>query len=191
MGYAIAGAAVDAGARVTLVSGPVQLDTPDDVDRIDVESAQDMHDVVHKHIADTDIFISAAAVADFRPADARDKKIKKSGGTETLTLEPCPDILSSVGHLAEPPFTVGFAAETCDVKDNALKKLARKKLNMIAANRVGDVNTDGQSVGFETDDNELTVLWSGGEQQLARDAKTVLARQLIELVASRYKETTS
>ncbi|MEL7089747.1 MAG: bifunctional phosphopantothenoylcysteine decarboxylase/phosphopantothenate--cysteine ligase CoaBC, partial [Planctomycetota bacterium] len=114
MGYAIAAAAVEAGADVTLVSGPVHVPTPDGVRRVDVESAQQMFDAVHAEIVDTDIFIATAAVADYRPANVSDAKIKKDGDSLSLELEPCPDILKSVGHLTSAPFTVGFAAETND-----------------------------------------------------------------------------
>jgi len=108
MGYAVASAAEAAGANVTLVSGPVNLSAPDGVHIVQVESAQQMYDAVHEHIDSTDLFIAAAAVADFRPATVSECKIKKSGGVESIELEPCPDILLSVGHLPKPPFTVGF-----------------------------------------------------------------------------------
>ncbi|NNF16475.1 MAG: bifunctional phosphopantothenoylcysteine decarboxylase/phosphopantothenate--cysteine ligase CoaBC [Gammaproteobacteria bacterium] len=186
-GFALADAAVQAGAEVVLVAGPVQLQTPDEVQRVDVESAEQMLEAVESRIAEIDIFIAAAAVADFRPAAPSDAKIKKSGEQRTLALEPCPDILSTVGHRATPPFTVGFAAETNDIKHHALGKLQKKKLDMIAANRVGDPVSDGECVGFDADENELLVLWDGGEQRLGMTSKNILARQLIDIVAARYK----
>ncbi len=186
MGYAIARAAVDAGASVTLISGPVALETPDGVTRVDVESAQQMYDAVHADIEQVDIFVAAAAVADFRPASVSDAKIKKSGQTETLELEPCPDILFSVGHLKKPPFTVGFAAETNDVKRHALAKLEKKKLNMIAANKVGDVESCGEALGFDSDDNALLVLTAESENALPRSSKRELAAELIKIVAARF-----
>ncbi|MFK8029785.1 MAG: bifunctional phosphopantothenoylcysteine decarboxylase/phosphopantothenate--cysteine ligase CoaBC [Gammaproteobacteria bacterium] len=189
MGYAVAAAAIDAGANVTLVSGPVNLDAPGEVTRVNVESAQQMYDAVHDRILGTDIFISTAAVADFRPANISQQKIKKSGETETLELEPCPDILASVGHLEPAPFTVGFAAETHDVKKYAMGKLERKKLNMIAANKVGDVESCGEKLGFDSDCNALLVLSEDTEHDLPRASKQTLAKQLIELVTERYRAT--
>ncbi|MEM7081520.1 MAG: bifunctional phosphopantothenoylcysteine decarboxylase/phosphopantothenate--cysteine ligase CoaBC [Pseudomonadota bacterium] len=189
MGYAVAQAAVEAGAQVTLISGPVSLDTPDEVTRVDVESAQHMYDAVHERIADVDLFIAAAAVADYRPANAGDHKLKKSGDTITLELEPCPDILASVGHLPSPPFTVGFAAETDKIKEYALDKLARKKLDMIAANRVGDVESCGENRGFESDTNALLVLTAHAEHELPSMSKRALGEALVKLIAQRYAET--
>lgn len=188
MGFAVARAAVDAGANVILVCGPVNLTTPDDVERVDVESAQQMYEAVHARVADADIFIAAAAVADFRPASVSQTKIKKTGAHTSIELEPCPDILYSVGHLDSPPFAVGFAAETCDMKTHALRKIEKKRLKMIAANRVGDATSDGACVGFESDENELLVIWPGGEQLLPHASKTIVARGLIDLIASHYTQ---
>ncbi len=187
MGYAVAQAAVDAGAQVTLVSGPVNLEAPSDVTVVKIESAQQMYDAVHERIGEVDLFIAAAAVADFRPANVSERKIKKSGNTETLELEPCPDILASVGLLSAPPFTVGFAAETNDVKKHALGKLERKKLNMIAANRVGDVESCGEKLGFDSDSNALLVLSQDIEQALPTASKRDLAIELVKLIAKQYQ----
>ncbi|NNG12925.1 MAG: bifunctional phosphopantothenoylcysteine decarboxylase/phosphopantothenate--cysteine ligase CoaBC, partial [Halobacteria archaeon] len=137
MGYAIARAAAEAGAQVTLVTGPVALVLPEQVDGIRVETAEQMHAAVMEHIADTDIFIAAAAVADYRPQSVARKKLKKSAAGITLALEPNPDILATVAALPEPPFTLGFAAETDALEANARKKLRAKSLDMIAANVVG------------------------------------------------------
>jgi phosphopantothenoylcysteine decarboxylase/phosphopantothenate--cysteine ligase len=178
MGFAVAAAAHEAGARVTLVAGPVQLATPTGtITRIDVQSARDMHAAVHRHIASTDIFIAAAAVADFQPATVAKEKIKKDGKPVTLQLEPAPDIIKSVADLTKRPFVVGFAAETNDVEQNARLKLKRKRLDMIAANHVGD------GIAFDCEDNALTVIWPGGKVEVPRGPKLDVARELIALIA--------
>ncbi len=178
MGFAVAAAAHEAGARVTLVAGPVQLATPTGtITRIDVQSARDMHAAVHRHIAATDIFIAAAAVADFQPVTFAKEKIKKDGKPVTLQLEPAPDIIKSVADLAKRPFVVGFAAETNDVEQNARLKLKRKKLDMIAANHVGE------GIAFDCEDNALTVIWPGGRVEVPRGPKLDVARELIALIA--------
>ncbi len=179
MGFAVAAAAREAGAHVTLVTGPVQLQTPPGVTRINVESARDMYAAVHRQVADADVFIAAAAVADFQPVTVAKQKIKKQGVSVKLELEPAPDIVKSVADMAKRPFVVGFAAETNDVEDNARSKLKRKKLDMIAANHVGD------GIAFDCDDNALTVLWPGGKIEVARGPKFEVARELIALIAQR------
>jgi phosphopantothenoylcysteine decarboxylase / phosphopantothenate---cysteine ligase len=179
MGFAVADAAREAGAHVTVVAGPVQLPTPAGVTRINVESARDMYAAVHRQVGDTDIFIAAAAVADFQPVSVAKQKIKKQGGSVNLELEPAPDIIKSVADMAKRPFVVGFAAETNDVEDNARIKLKRKKLDMIAANQVGD------GMAFDCEDNALTVIWPGGKMEVARGPKIDVARELIALIAKR------
>jgi phosphopantothenoylcysteine decarboxylase/phosphopantothenate--cysteine ligase len=179
MGFAVAAAAREAGAHVTIVSGPVQLQTPVGVTRINVESARDMYAAVHRHVADADVFIAAAAVADFQPVTIAKQKIKKHGGSVNLELEPAPDIIKSVADMQRRPFVVGFAAETNDVEDNARIKLKRKKLDMIAANQVGD------GIAFDCEDNALTVIWPGGKLDVARGPKIDVARELIALIAKR------
>jgi phosphopantothenoylcysteine decarboxylase / phosphopantothenate---cysteine ligase len=179
MGFAVAAAAREAGAHVTVVAGPMQLPTPVGITRINVESARDMYAAVHRQVADTDVFIAAAAVADFQPVSVAKHKIKKQGVAVKLELEPAPDIIKSVADMAKRPFVVGFAAETDDVEDNARSKLKRKKLDMIAANQVGD------GIAFDCEDNALTVLWPGGKVEIARGPKIDVARQLIALIASR------
>jgi len=180
MGFAVAAAAKEAGAHVTIITGPVQLETPVGVTRINVESARDMYAAVHGHVGDADVFIAAAAVADFQPATVSKTKIKKQGNANvTLELEPAPDIVKSVADMLERPFVVGFAAETNDVEDNARAKLKRKKLDMIAANHVGD------GIAFDCDDNALTVIWPGGKVEVARGPKIEVARELISLIAKR------
>ena len=184
MGYAIARAAREAGAEVTLVSGPVALAAPQGVERVDVESALQMHEAVMSRIGDCDLFIGCAAVADYRPAQVASQKIKKTGDNDqmTLTLVKNPDIIAAVGALSDKPFTVGFAAETVDVEQYALDKLRRKRLDMIAAN---DVSRAGQ--GFNADDNALTVFWQGGQAALPLADKLTLARHLVALIARHYR----
>ncbi len=179
MGFAVAAAAREAGAHVTLVTGPVNLPTPSGVTRINIESARDMYAAVHRHVADADIFIAAAAVADFQPVTIAKQKIKKHGGAVKLDLEPAPDIVKSVADMTKRPLVVGFAAETNDVEENARSKLKRKKLDMIAANEVGE------DLAFDCEDNALTVLWPGGKMEVARAPKLTVARELIGLIAQR------
>jgi phosphopantothenoylcysteine decarboxylase/phosphopantothenate--cysteine ligase len=179
MGFAVAAAAREAGAHVTMVSGPVQLATPAGITRINVESARDMYAAVHRHIAKADVFIAAAAVADFQPVTVAKHKIKKQGVAVKLDLEPAPDIVKSVAEMSKRPFVVGFAAETDNVEDNARSKLKRKKLDMIAANQVGD------GIAFDCDDNAITVIWPGGKVDVARGPKIDVARALIALIAER------
>ena len=179
MGFAVAAAAREAGAHVTIVTGPVQLPTPTGITRINVESARDMYAAVHRQVADADIFIAAAAVADFQPVAVAKQKIKKQGVSVKLDLEPAPDIIKSVADMAKRPYVVGFAAETNDVEENARIKLKRKRLDMIAANQVGD------GIAFDCDDNALTVIWPGGKVEVARGPKIEVARQLVALIAQR------
>lgn len=180
MGFAVAQAAAEAGSLVTLVAGPVHLATPEGVTRIDVESARDMFAAVHQRIADTDIFVAAAAVADYRPARSLTDKIKKHGKTMHFELVRNPDILASVAALDNAPFTLGFAAETRDVLANARAKLEAKKLDMIAANRVGN------ELAFDKEENELVLIWRGGELSLPMQGKLALARALLSCVGERY-----
>jgi phosphopantothenoylcysteine decarboxylase / phosphopantothenate---cysteine ligase len=179
MGFAVAVAAREAGAHVTLVTGPVQLPTPAGVTRISVESAREMYAAVHRHIDKADVFIAAAAVADFQPVTVAKQKIKKQGGMVKLELEPAPDIVKSVADMSKRPLVVGFAAETNDVEANARLKLKRKRLDMIAANQVGE------DLAFDCEDNALTVLWPGGKSEVARAPKLEVARELIALIAKR------
>ena len=182
MGFAIAAAAARRGAHVVLVAGPVALATPDGVQRIDVRSAAQMHQAVLDQLP-ADVYIGAAAVADFTPGRTATSKIKKRAGEDGLTLElvRTRDILADVaGHASRPRLVVGFAAETDDLEANARAKLAKKKLDLIAANRVGIAGS-----GFEGDDNALVVYWHGGARALGPAPKTELADQLLDLVAER------
>ena len=181
MGFALAQAAQQAGARVTLVSGPVSLNDPQGVERISVSSAIDMRDAVLERIDNVDIFIACAAVSDYRIEQVAAQKIKKSGQSIQLELKPNPDIVSEVTGLKKKPFTIGFAAETENLEQHAREKLKRKKLDMIAANQVAVEKT-----GFESDTNELVVLWSEGKKLLGLNDKNEIANQLIDLVADQY-----
>lgn len=181
MGFALAQAAAEAGARVTLIAGPVALDTPNRVNRIDVVRAEDMYEASLKAVEEgCDIFIATAAVADYRPTVTADHKIKKSTEEIHLTLVKNPDIIAAVASHAKRPFTVGFAAETQDVIEYAQGKLKSKKLDMIATNDVS-----GTNVGFNSDNNALTVIWPGGHKVLPLASKAQIAKQLIELIAIR------
>lgn len=180
MGFALAAAAVGRGAHVVLVAGPTALPTPGTVERIDVRSAAQMREAVLGALP-ADVYLSAAAVADYTPRSTAAGKIKKSGESMILELVPTVDILAEVAaHPQRPALVVGFAAETSDVERNARGKLEAKRLDMIAANRVG---VEGS--GFESDDNALSVYWSGGERELGPGPKTRLAGELLDLVAQR------
>lgn len=181
MGFALARAAREAGARVTLVAGPVGLPTPAGVERIDVESALEMLEAVRSVACD--IFIGAAAVADYRPARPAERKIKKERPELALELERNPDILATVAGQTGRPFTVGFAAETDDLERYALGKLRGKHLDMIAANWVGS-GTEG---GFESENNALEVFWEEGRVSLPLSNKLSLARALVELIGRRFR----
>ena len=179
MGFALARAAAEAGAEVTLVAGPVHLATPRDVRRVDVESAADMHAAVMRQVKQADVFVAAAAVADYAPKRTAAQKIKKKSAGLELRLARTPDILAEVAALKSHPFLVGFAAETEKLEQHAREKLAKKRLDLVAANWVG------QGRGFDRDDNALSVYWQGGARELAAAPKLVLARQLMGLIAER------
>ena len=180
MGYAVAAAAARAGARVVLVSGPVALASPPGVERIEVESAAQMHQAVVERLDGCDIFIGAAAVADYRPAEVTAQKIKKDQAELSIGLLRTEDILGTVAAREARPFTVGFAAETERVAEYARQKLENKGLDLIAANQVGPGR------GFETDHNALTVIWADGACELPSADKTRLAEHLISLIAERF-----
>ena len=177
MGFAVAQAARAAGAEVVLVAGPVSLPTPPGVRRIDVESAADMLGAVLRELPGTHVFVSTAAVADYRPLRAAQHKIKKTSETLELSLERTPDVLATVAARADRPFVVGFAAETESVEQNARAKLMKKNLDMIAANEVGDAKA------FDAEENQLIVLARGARYELGRAGKLTLARGLVTLIA--------
>ena len=184
MGFAIAAAAARRGATTILVAGPVALDTPAGVERRDVRSAAQMHAAVMAALP-ADVYIGAAAVADFTPAVVAADKIKKTPGDAGLVLElvRTADILADVAsHALRPRLVVGFAAETGKLEANAVDKLRRKRVDMIAANRVGVAGS-----GFEAEDNTLHVLDAGGGRVLGPAPKTTLADALLDLVAARLQ----
>jgi len=185
MGFAIAKAAAEMGATVNLISGPVNLTTPDNVNRINVKSAKQMYDEALVLAKKSAIFISCAAVADYRAETIAKNKIKKTDDSNELVIKLVknPDIVASIARLKEHrPFVVGFAAETNDVKAYALKKLTTKNLDLICANDVSD-----QNIGFNSDQNALTLYWQNGEQTLPLSSKQKLAKQLLQAVITRYK----
>ena len=183
MGFAIAAAAAANGAHVSLVAGPVKLETPAGVERTDVRGACEMRDAAVRLASAADIFIAVAAVADYTPARPAAQKIKKGLPKQKLELVSTPDIVAEVAALEDGPFTIGFAAETEKLKEHAFGKLSRKRLDMIAANRVGQDDS-----GFESENNEILILVPDGEKNLGRGSKQQLARLLIEEVAARLKE---
>lgn len=186
MGYALAQAARLAGAEVILVSGPVALSAPAGVVLLSVQTAAQMYQAVMEQVDNCDIFIAAAAVADYTPQQSSPVKIKKQGDEFSLTLSPTRDILAEVAALPDSPFTVGFAAETVDLEKYAQDKLQRKGLDMIAANWVGR-----EQGGFEDDRNALQVFWKNGHKSLAMMPKTELAEQLICLIAEKFNNKPS
>ncbi|HEU5397923.1 MAG TPA: bifunctional phosphopantothenoylcysteine decarboxylase/phosphopantothenate--cysteine ligase CoaBC [Gammaproteobacteria bacterium] len=180
MGYAVARAAAEAGAEVTLVSGPVHLVTPRDVRRVDVETAAEMHAAVMREVGHAHIFVAAAAVADYAPGKRANQKIKKLSTTKlALSMQKTPDILAEVARRRQRPYTVGFAAETEQLEKHAREKLDKKHLDLVAANLVGGGR------GFDRDDNALTVYWKGGAEELGQASKLDLARRLVKLIADR------
>ncbi|MBA6419349.1 bifunctional phosphopantothenoylcysteine decarboxylase/phosphopantothenate--cysteine ligase CoaBC [Pseudomonas sp. 5Ae-yellow] len=182
MGFALAEAAIEAGARVTLVAGPVNLPTPARVQRVDVISAEDMLTACQAAMP-ADLFIASAAVADYRPASCAEQKLKKTPGSEdgmTLTLVRNPDILATLAEHPQRPWTVGFAAETHDLMSYAADKLQRKKLDLIIAN---DVSQSG--IGFNSDDNAVTLIDRALQSEsLPRASKSKLAREIISRIAN-------
>jgi phosphopantothenoylcysteine decarboxylase/phosphopantothenate--cysteine ligase len=184
MGFALAKAALLAGADVTLVAGPVNLESLSSIKRIDVISARDMYKAVHEQIDQQDIFIGCAAVADYRICDVAQQKIKKNDQQLVLTMVENPDIIASVSKLANKPYCVGFAAETTDVIEYAKKKLSRKHLDMICANDVSN-----SEIGFNSDCNQLTVINANGESRtFDKESKSSLSRKLIDLIAEQLKK---
>ncbi|MGD2082739.1 MAG: bifunctional phosphopantothenoylcysteine decarboxylase/phosphopantothenate--cysteine ligase CoaBC [Chromatiales bacterium] len=181
MGYALAGAFARAGARVQLVSGPVCLTPPRGVQRLEVESAEEMHAEVMRRVHEADIFVGCAAVADYRPARPAGRKIKKDRDTMEVELIRNPDILADVAAARPRPFCVGFAAETEDLEERGQAKRRSKGVDVVAANLVGAARG-----GFEKDENALTLLWEGGRRELAMAPKGELAKAVVEAVAERY-----
>jgi phosphopantothenoylcysteine decarboxylase/phosphopantothenate--cysteine ligase len=186
MGFALAQAAIDAGAVTTLVSGPVQIQAPSRLKlHRQVITAKEMLEAVNESVADVDVFIAAAAVADFRPNLTAQQKIKK-GESDGMTLELIrnPDIVAAVALMENRPFVVGFAAETESLEENARSKLHNKNLDVVIANDVSDKN-----IGFDSSDNAVQVYWRSGEQSFERMSKSQLAENLIELLSVLYKKS--
>ncbi len=181
MGYAIAQAALEAGASVSLISGPCALQANNRIQLTHVVSAEEMMTAVHADINDIDIFISVAAVADYRVKQVAEQKLKKHSDSITLELVKNPDILSSVAALDDKPFSVGFAAETEKLEEHARQKLVSKKLDMIVANRV-----DKSDSGFNSDYNSATVIWGDDSQRFEKSTKSRLASDLLQLIAKHY-----
>ena len=183
-GYALATAAIEAGATVTLISGPTNLEVPARVEFIPVISADDMYKAVFDHINRADIFIGVAAVADFKPAAIQDQKIKKdkqqTQQTMVLKLVENPDIIASVAALTDKPFCVGFAAETENLLQYARAKLKQKNLDMIVANNVAD-----NTIGFNSDNNATTIISDDSELQLAMMSKQTLSNKIIQLISEK------
>jgi len=179
MGYAIAQAALDAGHEVTLISGPVALATPEGAEVVHVNTADEMYDAVHAHLEGIDIAVLSAAVADFKPAQFIARKIKKREGVPQITLVPTRDILASLGAITARKFLLaGFAAETNDIVENSRKKLVKKQCDVVIAN---DVSAPG--VGFESNENELTILYPDQSSRiLPRASKQSLARELVKIL---------
>lgn len=187
MGYALAQQAKLAGARVTVVTGPSSQPKIKGVQFEPVVSAQQMHQTVMQHVSDADIFIATAAVADYRPTAIAENKIKKSADSLELKLVKNPDILADVAGLSNPPFCVGFAAETQNLEDNARLKLNRKNLDMIVANQVGSSDS-GQMTGFNANNNQVTVISNDNVNHLPENSKKQIAKQLIQLIAEHYEK---
>jgi len=181
MGYALAEAAVEAGAQVTLVSGPVNIEPPARCNLVSVKTAEEMYEAVIHHIKKKDIYIGTAAVADYSPTKVEGSKIKKDRSNSPLILEmkENKDILKEVSELEDKPYMVGFAAETDDLLENARKKLETKKLDLIIANDVSD-----KSIGFDSNENEVTLITSSEELLLDRDSKKKIAKKILEFISS-------
>jgi phosphopantothenoylcysteine decarboxylase/phosphopantothenate--cysteine ligase len=181
MGYALAQAAADAGAHTVLISGPTQLAAPERVEMVFVTTADEMLAASLQHAGGCDLFIAAAAVADYRPVEIATQKIKKTAADRmTLELVKNPDIVASIAALDPKPFTIGFAAESENLIVHAQQKLERKKLDLMIAN---NISTEG--IGFNSDDNAVTLIDKNHQQELTQRSKQQLARDLIALIAQK------
>ena len=180
MGYSLAEAAIEAGACVNLVSGPVSISTEKSINLYKVNSASEMLESVIKCMNDSDIFIGCAAVSDFRPIDYSNSKIKKEDSIKLdIELEQNTDILSYVASNFTSSYVVGFAAETSDVETNAKKKLISKNLNMIVSNDVSD-----KTIGFDVDENEVNIITKDESILLTKDKKIRIAREILKIISS-------
>tara|TARA_B000000441_G_scaffold30420_1_gene19365 strand:- start:97 stop:1293 length:1197 start_codon:yes stop_codon:yes gene_type:complete len=180
MGYNLAEAAIESGARVTLISGPVDIPKPSNCNFVSVETAQEMYDAVMHHVKEKDVYIGTAAVSDYRPVNTSNQKIKKDGSGKpiTLELEENKDILKSVSELQDKPYVVGFAAETDNLLVNADKKLKGKNLDLIVANDVSD-----KEIGFNSEQNEVTLITLKEKTLIERQSKKKVSRQIIDFIS--------
>ena len=185
MGYSLAQSAIDYGAKVTLISGPVNLEPPSNCNFISIKTADEMFEAVMHHINDKDVYIGTAAVSDYKPAKMQNNKIKKDGSNSpiTLELEENKDILKSVSALNHRPFVVGFAAETNDVIENAEKKLSSKDLDLIVANDVSK-----KEIGFDSEENEVTLVTSADNYLIERQSKKKVSNKIIEFISERIND---
>ena len=180
MGYSLTEAAIESGAEVTLISGPVSLEPPEKCNYISIETAKEMHEAVMQHIKGKDVYIGTAAVADYSPANFNESKIKKKDDSSSLTLElqENQDILKSVSELDKRPYVVGFAAETDDLLENAKKKLIKKGLDLIVANDVSN-----KDIGFDSNDNEVTLITGSQQKHLQKQNKKKISKKIIEFIS--------
>jgi len=180
MGYNLAEAAIESGARVTLISGPVDIPKPSNCNFVSVETAQEMYDAVMHHVKEKDVYIGTAAVSDYRPARKNETKLKKDDKGSPLILELVEnqDILKSVSELDERPYVVGFAAETNDLIKNAKTKFKNKGLDLVVANDVSDT-----SIGFDSDDNAVTLITKRRNLAIEKESKRKIAKKIIKLIA--------
>ena len=182
MGYSLAEAAIESGAKVTLISGPVNLKPPTNCNLVEIKTAKEMYESVMHHIKGMDVYIGSAAVSDYSPAHINESKLKKDGSNAAMTLElkENQDILKSVSELKERPYVVGFAAETEDLIENAEKKLKNKKLDLIVANDVSD-----KEIGFDSDQNEVTLITHKGKELIQRQNKKKISKKIIDFISKR------
>jgi phosphopantothenoylcysteine decarboxylase/phosphopantothenate--cysteine ligase len=181
MAYALANEAVAAGAQVTLISGPVNLSTPERVTKVDVITANEMRNACLQHYKDCDVFIGVAAVADYRPADVNDEKIKKTEDELQIRLIKNPDIISEIASQDDRPFVVGFAAETTDVIEYGRDKLKRKNLDLLFANHATDT--------FNSDSVTATAIHNDGERNLGSGNKNHMARQMLKMISEQLVQS--
>ena len=185
MGYSLVEAALESGANVTLISGPVNIDPPSNCNFVSIKTAEEMYDAVMHHISGMDVYIGTAAVSDYSPAKASDSKIKKDGSNSPMVLElkENQDILKSVSELEQRPYVVGFAAETNDLIKNAKKKLSNKNLDLIIANDVSN-----KDIGFDSDDNEVTLITEKEKHLIERQNKRKVSKKIIDFISGRIND---
>jgi len=182
MGYSLAEAAIESGANVTLISGPVNIEPPTNCNLVEIKTAKEMYESVMHHIKGMDVYIGTAAVSDYSPAHINESKLKKDGSNAAMTLQLIEnqDILKSVSELNDRPYVVGFAAETEDLIENAEKKLKNKKLDLIVANDVSD-----KEIGFDSDQNEVTLITHKGKELIQRQNKKKISKKIIDFISKR------